>query len=38
MARATDVTGDTQPIEPPWNARGYANNVVHRVSFEAAQP
>jgi DMSO/TMAO reductase YedYZ molybdopterin-dependent catalytic subunit len=38
MARATDVAGDTQPIEPPWNARGYANNMVHRVSFEAAQP
>jgi DMSO/TMAO reductase YedYZ molybdopterin-dependent catalytic subunit len=38
MARATDLTGDTQPIAPPWNARGYANNVVHRVSFEVAQP
>jgi DMSO/TMAO reductase YedYZ molybdopterin-dependent catalytic subunit len=38
MARATDVTGDTQPIEPPWNARGYANNMAHRVSFEVAQP
>jgi DMSO/TMAO reductase YedYZ molybdopterin-dependent catalytic subunit len=37
MAKATDVTGNTQPIEPPWNARGYANNVVHRVGFEAAQ-
>jgi hypothetical protein len=38
MARATDVMGETQPIEPPWNARGYANNMAHRVSFEAAQP
>jgi DMSO/TMAO reductase YedYZ molybdopterin-dependent catalytic subunit len=38
MARASDVTGDTQPIEPAWNVRGYANNVVHRVNFEAAQP
>jgi DMSO/TMAO reductase YedYZ molybdopterin-dependent catalytic subunit len=38
MARATDFIGETQPIEPPWNARGYANNMAHRVSFEAAQP
>jgi DMSO/TMAO reductase YedYZ molybdopterin-dependent catalytic subunit len=38
LARATDAGGNTQPVEPPWNARGYANNVVHRVSFETAQP
>lgn len=31
MVRATDVDGGTQPLEPRWNARGYANNVVHRI-------
>ncbi len=30
-SRATDSTGRTQPIEPPWNVSGYANNAVHRV-------
>jgi DMSO/TMAO reductase YedYZ molybdopterin-dependent catalytic subunit len=34
MARASDATGSAQPLEPPWNARGYANNMVHRVRFE----
>jgi DMSO/TMAO reductase YedYZ molybdopterin-dependent catalytic subunit len=38
MARATDAAGETQPIEPPWNARGYANNMVHRVGLEVTQP
>ncbi len=32
-ARATDSAGNTQPERPLWNARGYANNAVHRVSF-----
>lgn len=32
MARATDGDGRTQPLRPRWNARGYANNVVHRVT------
>ena len=31
MARATDSTGRTQPLEQSWNAQGYGNNVVHRV-------
>jgi sulfane dehydrogenase subunit SoxC len=35
MARATDATGNTQPLQPRWNRYGYANNVVHRVSLEA---
>lgn len=35
MARATDSGGATQPLKPRWNRNGYANNVVHRVSFEA---
>jgi sulfite oxidase len=31
MARATDVQGHTQPLDAPWNPRGYCNNAVHRV-------
>ena len=30
--RATDGTGDTQPLEPEWNLGGYENNAVQRVS------
>ena len=30
-ARATDETGDTQPLEPEWNLGGYENNAVQRV-------
>jgi len=29
--RATDATGETQPLDPNWNVGGYANNAVHRV-------
>jgi DMSO/TMAO reductase YedYZ molybdopterin-dependent catalytic subunit len=29
--RATDATGETQPLEPSWNVGGYANNSVQRV-------
>jgi hypothetical protein len=29
--RATDTAGNTQPLDPPWNSGGYANNAVHRV-------
>jgi DMSO/TMAO reductase YedYZ molybdopterin-dependent catalytic subunit len=29
--RATDATGATQPLDPPWNVGGYANNAVQRV-------
>jgi DMSO/TMAO reductase YedYZ molybdopterin-dependent catalytic subunit len=29
--RATDGTGDTQPLAAPWNAQGMANNAVQRV-------
>ena len=28
IARATDRDGNTQPLEPRWNALGYANNAV----------
>ena len=31
-ARATDTAGNTQPARPLWNARGYANTRVHRVT------
>jgi DMSO/TMAO reductase YedYZ molybdopterin-dependent catalytic subunit len=30
-SRATDAAGNTQPAEPPWNLKGYANNAVERV-------
>jgi len=30
-SRATDGTGETQPLEPEWNVGGYRNNSVHRV-------
>lgn len=36
MARATDVEGRAQPLEAPWNPRGYCNNAVHRVRGSAA--
>ena len=29
--RATDGTGETQPLEPTWNLGGYVNNEVQRV-------
>jgi DMSO/TMAO reductase YedYZ molybdopterin-dependent catalytic subunit len=29
--RATDETGDAQPLEPEWNVGGYENNAVQRV-------
>jgi DMSO/TMAO reductase YedYZ molybdopterin-dependent catalytic subunit len=30
--RATDETGDAQPLEPEWNLGGYENNAVQRVT------
>ncbi|MFD4408290.1 sulfite oxidase [Streptomyces sp. NPDC058476] len=30
-ARATDAQGHTQPLDPPWNRGGFANNLVQRV-------
>jgi DMSO/TMAO reductase YedYZ molybdopterin-dependent catalytic subunit len=29
--RATDVTGNLQPLEPPWDLSGFGNNGVHRI-------
>jgi sulfane dehydrogenase subunit SoxC len=33
--RATDETGDAQPLEPEWNLGGYENNAVQRVPVVA---
>ena len=30
-SRATDAAGNTQPLEPPWNLKGYSNNAVERI-------
>jgi sulfane dehydrogenase subunit SoxC len=30
-SRATDAAGNTQPTQPPWNLKGYANNEIERV-------
>jgi sulfane dehydrogenase subunit SoxC len=30
-SRATDAAGYTQPLDPPWNLKGYANNAVERI-------
>jgi len=30
--RAHDEAGNTQPLEPPWNLGGYANNAVQRIA------
>ncbi len=30
--RARDAAGRSQPLEPPWNVGGYANNAVQRVA------
>lgn len=38
MARATDESGASQPLEPRWNFNGYANNVVHRVVVDVVEP
>ena len=34
--RATDSAGNVQPLAPPWNLGGYANNEVQRVPVVVA--
>lgn len=36
QARATNMAGDTQPLEPRWNPAGYMRNVVETVRVDAA--
>lgn len=36
QARATNMAGDTQPLEPRWNPAGYMRNVVETVRIDAA--
>ncbi|MFI1394660.1 sulfite oxidase [Streptomyces sp. NPDC020681] len=31
-ARATDASGDAQPVDQPWNRGGFGNNLVQRVA------
>jgi sulfane dehydrogenase subunit SoxC len=35
-SRATDAAGKTQPLEVPWNLKGYANNAVERIRVVVA--
>jgi DMSO/TMAO reductase YedYZ molybdopterin-dependent catalytic subunit len=37
IARATDGSGATQPLESRWNSNGYGNNVVHRVTLDVVE-
>src|SRR3954470_1878175 len=30
-SRATDAAGNTQPLETPWNLKGYSNNAVEQI-------
>ena len=34
LCRARDEAGNEQPLDPPWNVGGYANNAVQRVDVE----
>jgi len=36
--RATDETGNEQPLRAEWNLGGYANNSVHRVRVFVTAP
>jgi sulfane dehydrogenase subunit SoxC len=35
-SRATDAAGNAQPLLPPWNLKGYANNAVERIDVTVA--
>ncbi|MDQ3874886.1 MAG: hypothetical protein M3322_04945 [Actinomycetota bacterium] len=36
--RARDAAGNEQPLDPPWNLAGYANNAVQRVPVTVRDP
>jgi DMSO/TMAO reductase YedYZ molybdopterin-dependent catalytic subunit len=38
LVRATDATGDAQPVEQRWNRQGMANNLVQRVPVTVLDP
>src|ERR671910_2909614 len=35
-SRATDSAGNTQPLDPPWNLKGFANNAVQQIAVHVA--
>jgi sulfane dehydrogenase subunit SoxC len=35
-SRATDTGGNTQPLDPRWNLKGYANNAVEKITVHVA--
>jgi DMSO/TMAO reductase YedYZ molybdopterin-dependent catalytic subunit len=35
-SRASDSAGNTQPLEPPWNLKGFANNAVQLIAVVVA--
>lgn len=37
-SRATDAAGNVQPLDAPWNLKGYANNAVERIPVTVAAP
>jgi sulfane dehydrogenase subunit SoxC len=37
LARASDASGRSQPVEQPWNRGGFANNLVQRVDVLVAE-
>ena len=38
LVRATDATGETQPVEQQWNRQGMANTLVQRVPVTVLDP
>jgi hypothetical protein len=36
LARATDERRLSQPLEAPWNAKGYLMNAMHEITVEIA--
>ena len=36
--RATDATGDVQPVDQPWNRQGMANTMVQRIPVVVRRP